>query len=57
MNNIVNNLQTKESLTYDLVYNKHLDPKTLATISSADNKGYTSHDVKGKGNDTAREAS
>jgi len=57
MNNIVNNLQTKEYLTYDHVYNKLLDLKTPAAVSSVDNKVYKSADIKGKGKDTRREPS
>jgi len=50
--NIVDNLQTKEDLTYDQVYNKLLGLKTPSNVSSADNKAYRSTDVKGKGKDT-----
>jgi len=57
MNNIVDNLQTKEDLTYHYVYNKLLDLKTPATVSSADNKEYKSADVKGKGKENRREPS
>ena len=39
MYNIVDNLQTKEDLTYDHVYNNLLDLKIPTTIS-ADNKAY-----------------
>ena len=49
MNNIVDNLQTKEDLTYDHVYNKLLDLKIPTAVSSADNKAYKSADIKGKG--------
>ena len=49
MNNIVDNLQTKEDLTYDHVYQRLLDLKTPSAINSADNEAYKSPDVKGKG--------
>ena len=54
MNNIVDNLQTKDDLTYDHVYNKLLDLMTPAAISSVDNKVYKSTNVKGKGKNTRR---
>jgi len=57
MNNIVDNLHTKEDLTYHHVYNELLDLKTPSTVNSVDNKGYKSADVKEKGKDTRREPS
>lgn len=48
-NNIIDNLQTKDDLTYDLVYNKLLDLKIPTAVSSADNKAYKNTDIKGKG--------
>ena len=48
MNNIVDNLQTKQDLTYDHVYQRLLNLKTPSAVSSADNKAYKSTDVKGK---------
>ena len=48
MNNIVDNIQTKEDLTYDHVYQHLLDLKSSFVISSADNKAYKCADVKGK---------
>ena len=56
MNNIVDNLQTKEALTYDHVYKKLLDLK-IPTAISADNKVYKSADVRGKGKVPRREPS
>jgi len=55
MNNIVDNLQTKEDLTYDHVYNKLMDLKIPTAVNSADNKAYKSADVKGKGKEPRRE--
>ena len=55
MNNIVDNLQTKEDLTHDHVYNKLLDLKIPTAVSSADNKAYKSADIKGKGKVPQRE--
>jgi len=49
MNNIVDNLQTKEDLTYDHVYNKLMDLKIPIAVNSADNKAYKTADVEGKG--------
>jgi len=57
MNNIVDNLQTKEDLTYDHVYNKLMDLKIPTAIHSADNKAYKTADVKGKGKELRREHS
>jgi len=57
MNNIVDNLQTKEDLTYDHVYNKLMDLKVPTAVNSADNKAYKSADVRGKGMETRREPS
>jgi len=57
MNNIVDNLQTKEDLTYDHVYNKLMDLKVPTAVNSADNKAYKSADVRGKGKETRREPS
>jgi len=52
MNNIVDNLQPKEDLTYNHVYNKLLDLKIPTTTIFADNKAYKS--VKHKQNVQAR---
>ena len=49
MNNIVDNVQTKEDLIYDHVYRRLLDLKTPSAVNSADNKAYKSADGKGKG--------
>ena len=57
MNNIVDNPQTKEDLTYDHVPNKLRDLKIPTAINSADNKAYKTADVKGKGKELRREAS
>jgi len=57
MNNIVDNLQTKEDLTYDQVYNKLMDLKIPTAVNSADNKAYKTADVKGKGKEPRRESS
>ena len=48
MNNIVDNLQATEDLTYDHVYNKLLDLKIPSAVNSADNKPYKSADIKEK---------
>ena len=56
-NNIVDNLQTKEDLTYDHVYNKLIDLKIPTAVNLADNKAYQSADVKGKGKEPGREPS
>jgi len=57
MNYIVDNLQTKEDLTYHHVYNKLMDLKIPTAVNSADNKVYKSADVKGKGKELRREPS
>ena len=57
MNNIVDNLQTKEDLTYDHVYNKLMDLKIPTAVNFADNKAYQTADVKGKGKELRREPS
>jgi len=57
MNNIVDNLQTTEDLTYDHVYNKLMDLKIPTAVNSADNKSYKTADVKGKGKELRREPS
>jgi len=57
MNNIVDNLQTKEDLTYDHVYNKLMDLKIHTAVNSADNKAYETPDVKRKRNELRREPS
>ena len=57
MNNIVDNLQTKEDLTYDHIYNKLMDLKIPTAVNSADNKAYKTADVKGKGKELGREPS
>ena len=57
MNNIVDNLQTKEELTYDHVYNKRIDWKISATVNTADNKAYKTADIKGKGKEPRRKPS
>jgi len=57
MNNIVDNLQTKENLTYDHVYNKLMDFKIPTAVNSADNKAYKTADVKKKGKELRREPS
>jgi len=57
MNNIVDNLQTKEDLTYDHVYNKLMDLKIPTAVNSADNKAYKIADVNGKGKEPRREPS
>ena len=57
MNNIVDNLQTKENLTYDHVYNKLLDLKIASVVSPVDNKAYKTTDIKGKEKEKRREPS
>jgi len=56
-NNIVDNLQTNEHLTYDHIYNKLMDLKVPTAVNSADNKAYKTPDVKGKGKELRREPS
>ena len=56
MNNIVDNLQTKEDLTYDHVHQRLLDLKSPCAASSADNKAYKSADVKGNGKAPGRKS-
>ena len=56
-NNIVDNLQTKEDLTYDYVYNKLMDLKIPTAVNLADNKAYKSAHDKGKGKEPGREPS
>ena len=57
MNNIIDNLQPKEDLTYDHVYNKLMDLKIPTAVISADHKAYKTADVKGKGKEPQREPS
>jgi len=57
MNNILDNFQTKEDLTYHHVYNKKMDLKIPATVNSMDNKGYKTADLKGKAKELRREPS
>jgi len=57
MNNMVDNLQTKEDLTYDHVYNKLMDLKIPTAVNSADNKAYKSAEVKGNAKELQREPS
>ena len=47
MSNGIDNLQTKEDLSYNHVYNKLLDLRT--SVSSEDYKAYKTADFKGKG--------
>ena len=54
MHNIIDNLQTKEDLTDDHVYQHLLDLKTPCAVNSADNKAYKSADIKGNGNALGR---
>ena len=56
-NNIIDNLQTKEHLTYDHVYNKLMDLKIATAVNPADNKVYKTADVKGKEKEPRREFS
>ena len=55
MCNIVDNLQTKEDLTYNHVYNKLLDLKT--SVNFDDDKAYKTAEVKGKGKEQPRRTS
>jgi len=57
MNNMVDNLQTKEDLTYDHIYNKLKDLKIPTGVNPADNKAYKTGEVKGKGKEPEREPS
>ena len=54
MNNIVDNLQTKEDLTYDHVYNKLMDLRSATSGSSECDKAYKTAVVKGKGREQQR---
>ena len=54
MNNIVDNLQIKEDLTYDHFYQRLLDVKSSSVVNSTDNKVYKSANVKGKGKGPGR---
>jgi len=57
MNNIADNLQTKEDLTYDHIFNKLMDLKVSTPVNSADNKRDKNADVKGRGKKPRREPS
>ena len=54
MNNIVDNLQTKEDLTYDHVYNKLMDLRSPTSGNSEGDKAYKTAIVKGKGREQQR---
>jgi len=56
-NNIINNLQTKEDLTYDHVYNKLMGLKIPTPVNSVDKKAYKTAEVKEKGKELRREPS
>ena len=57
MNNIVNNLSTKEGFIYDHLYNKLIDLKVPTAVNSVDNKVYKTADVEGKRKEPRREPS